>query len=448
MSHTLSAPAGLGACCRRAGAGGAGAQLGRAAGRRHQRLGWVGAGGPAPWRPTSCSTAAVQKHLPAGLLRAALQRRRAARLPAQPPPPMQPPCRLPFPQNAGGISPVTRDFVNPEKPWRLAPLAAATAAAGRCLVPRLPLYPPYLLDLQGRWLDGSGGGGGVGAAARRLADSSGLVRGSGWCPGQPEEQREELQGEGAGAAGAGAAAAAAGGSSLPSAVQPEEQARSAEQRGDGQEASSSSSSSSGGGGGGLQQRSSMPAVRARQQQLWRVSMADDGTMEVRACLPAAQLGWLPVAGLRCSLFQAGHEHLPLHLTHPTHPPTYTSSPPPTPASAPQCVSPQALVAQAAPAITSLRHQHTLPAPPPARPCRASPPRPPAPPPRASWSRSCSAAKSWARPRWRRCWAPGGPTWRRCAPRLTRCAGAPAATTSPTLSTATSTTPTWVPVACL
>ena len=38
----------------------------------------------------------------------------------------------------GGLSPLTRDFVNPEKPWpHLKALADATAATGKCLVPRL-----------------------------------------------------------------------------------------------------------------------------------------------------------------------------------------------------------------------------------------------------------------------------------------------------------------------
>ena len=37
----------------------------------------------------------------------------------------------------GGISPVTRDYVNPEKPWpHLHALASATAAASKALVPR------------------------------------------------------------------------------------------------------------------------------------------------------------------------------------------------------------------------------------------------------------------------------------------------------------------------
>lgn len=37
----------------------------------------------------------------------------------------------------GGVSPLTKDYVNPEKPWpHVAALAAATAAAGMPLVPR------------------------------------------------------------------------------------------------------------------------------------------------------------------------------------------------------------------------------------------------------------------------------------------------------------------------
>jgi hypothetical protein len=37
----------------------------------------------------------------------------------------------------GGLSPLTRDFVNPEKPWpHLASLAAVTAKSGKALVPR------------------------------------------------------------------------------------------------------------------------------------------------------------------------------------------------------------------------------------------------------------------------------------------------------------------------
>ena len=42
---------------------------------------------------------------------------------------------------------MTRDFVNPEAPWpHLSSLAAATAAAGFHLVPRLTVYPRYFLN--------------------------------------------------------------------------------------------------------------------------------------------------------------------------------------------------------------------------------------------------------------------------------------------------------------
>lgn len=37
----------------------------------------------------------------------------------------------------GGMSPLTKDYVNPEKPWpHLHALAAATAATGKALLPR------------------------------------------------------------------------------------------------------------------------------------------------------------------------------------------------------------------------------------------------------------------------------------------------------------------------
>jgi FO synthase len=53
----------------------------------------------------------------------------------------------------GGISPLTADHVNPERPWpALTLLRAAAEAAGHTLVPRLPVYPDYALRPQ-RWLD-------------------------------------------------------------------------------------------------------------------------------------------------------------------------------------------------------------------------------------------------------------------------------------------------------
>jgi FO synthase len=53
----------------------------------------------------------------------------------------------------GGVSPVTADHVNPERPWPdLDVLRAATEAAGATLAPRLTVYPEYALDPE-RWLD-------------------------------------------------------------------------------------------------------------------------------------------------------------------------------------------------------------------------------------------------------------------------------------------------------
>jgi FO synthase len=51
----------------------------------------------------------------------------------------------------GGVSPVTADHVNPERPWPdLDTLRAATSAAGFTLRPRLTVYPTYLDE---PWLD-------------------------------------------------------------------------------------------------------------------------------------------------------------------------------------------------------------------------------------------------------------------------------------------------------
>ncbi len=55
----------------------------------------------------------------------------------------------------GGVSPVTPDHVNPEKPWpALDALARRTAEAGKVLVERLAVYPPYIHDAE-TWLDAS-----------------------------------------------------------------------------------------------------------------------------------------------------------------------------------------------------------------------------------------------------------------------------------------------------
>ncbi|HZQ57215.1 MAG TPA: bifunctional FO biosynthesis protein CofGH [Acidimicrobiales bacterium] len=53
----------------------------------------------------------------------------------------------------GGVSPVTIDHVNPERPWPdLERLEAVTEERGFVLAPRLTIYPSFALDA-GRWLD-------------------------------------------------------------------------------------------------------------------------------------------------------------------------------------------------------------------------------------------------------------------------------------------------------
>ncbi len=63
----------------------------------------------------------------------------------------------------GGVSPITADHVNPERPWPdLDRLRTVTEAAGHTLAPRLTIYPEYVLaelsptaaePAVGRWLD-------------------------------------------------------------------------------------------------------------------------------------------------------------------------------------------------------------------------------------------------------------------------------------------------------
>lgn len=81
----------------------------------------------------------------------------------------------------GGVSPVTRDHVNPEKPWpHLLHLESETAEAGKILIERLAAHPPYVFDPE-QWVD---------ARLRRrlleLSDSDGLARQSRWAPGSEE----------------------------------------------------------------------------------------------------------------------------------------------------------------------------------------------------------------------------------------------------------------------
>ena len=53
----------------------------------------------------------------------------------------------------GGISPITADFVNPERPWpQIDSIVEALAAIGRTLAPRLTAHPAYVHDAD-RWFD-------------------------------------------------------------------------------------------------------------------------------------------------------------------------------------------------------------------------------------------------------------------------------------------------------
>ena len=82
----------------------------------------------------------------------------------------------------GGVSPVTPDHVNPERPWpALDRLAEQTAAAGKLLVERLAIYPAYARDPE-RWLDPA-----LRTAVLRAIDAEGLARPDDWVPGAGTE---------------------------------------------------------------------------------------------------------------------------------------------------------------------------------------------------------------------------------------------------------------------
>ncbi|MGC6327937.1 5-amino-6-(D-ribitylamino)uracil--L-tyrosine 4-hydroxyphenyl transferase CofH [Rhizorhabdus sp. FW153] len=81
----------------------------------------------------------------------------------------------------GGVSPVTPDHVNPEKPWpHLDALAEATSRAGRSLRERLAIGPRHALDVD-RWADPA-----LAPGIRRAIDGRGLPRIEDWSPGTGE----------------------------------------------------------------------------------------------------------------------------------------------------------------------------------------------------------------------------------------------------------------------
>src|SRR5690349_5540165 len=78
----------------------------------------------------------------------------------------------------GGVSPVTPDHVNPERPWpALDVLRAATERAGRTLAPRLTVYPEYV-RAEDEWLHPD-----VRTAVRHASDLEGLARDDAWASG-------------------------------------------------------------------------------------------------------------------------------------------------------------------------------------------------------------------------------------------------------------------------
>jgi len=78
----------------------------------------------------------------------------------------------------GGVSPVTPDHVNPERPWpQIEALARATADAGKVLVERLAIYPDYV-QRRDRWLASA-----LHARVLRMSDAEGLARTETWTPG-------------------------------------------------------------------------------------------------------------------------------------------------------------------------------------------------------------------------------------------------------------------------
>jgi FO synthase len=78
----------------------------------------------------------------------------------------------------GGVSPVTPDHVNPEAPWpALATLADRTAQAGKVLVERLAIYPPYIRAAE-HWLDPA-----LRSPVLRAVDAEGFARADAWIAG-------------------------------------------------------------------------------------------------------------------------------------------------------------------------------------------------------------------------------------------------------------------------
>jgi FO synthase len=78
----------------------------------------------------------------------------------------------------GGVSPVTPDHVNPERPWpELTALARQTADAGKVLVERLAVYPSFV-QWKKDWIAPA-----LHGRLWRMADAEGFARDDAWTPG-------------------------------------------------------------------------------------------------------------------------------------------------------------------------------------------------------------------------------------------------------------------------
>jgi FO synthase len=87
----------------------------------------------------------------------------------------------------GGVSPVTIDHVNPERPWpALERLRAATEESGKTLAPRLTVYPEYVRDPE-RWLHAD-----VRFPVLLRSDSEALGREGAWSAGGTEQPPDVL----------------------------------------------------------------------------------------------------------------------------------------------------------------------------------------------------------------------------------------------------------------
>ncbi len=81
----------------------------------------------------------------------------------------------------GGVSPVTIDHVNPERPWpALEVLRTATEGAGHVLAPRLTIYPEYVRN-PSEWIDAD-----LAFSVLVRSDGEGLARDDHWAAGADE----------------------------------------------------------------------------------------------------------------------------------------------------------------------------------------------------------------------------------------------------------------------